>query len=320
MLKSFYKLSILAVIFMICISFAGLATAKDVTVVVPYPVGGMADTGVRILAPYLEKYLGENVVVINKPGAGGELGYNYVAKAKTDGYTLGYYIVPGAQGAQATRNTTFSNDDFAYIGSQMSDPHVLVVRRDDERFPNLKALIEYMKNNGKKTKIGIPNKFDDDDWATTKFTRAFGVDGTRISSGKSASPGARKQLMGGYTDFHINNTLLWQGYVGEDQPLKILAYLWGERVDSLDPNAPTVVEATGVELISATYRGFITQAKVSAERLAKLRAAFEKAMKDPDCIADSKKRRLPIAFTSGEGFENLVYETQKQCDEFWKNK
>jgi tripartite-type tricarboxylate transporter receptor subunit TctC len=202
----------------------------------------------------------------------------------------------------------------------MSDPHVLVVRRDDDRFPNLEAFIDYLRKHGKEVKSTTPNRNDDDHLASLMFMRALDLEATFIAAGGS-SPECRNQLMAGYIDFHFNNTLVFQGYVGKDQPLKVLAVLWPERVAKLDPEAPTVEEVTGKKVVSAVYRGFAASSKASKERIEKLRESYEKAMKDPEFLKEAEKRRLPLGYINGEDYTKLLYKTQEMTDMFFgKNK
>ena len=96
--------------------------------------------------------------------------------------------------------------------------------------------------------------------------------------------------------------------------------MWPARVESLDPEAPTLKEATGKEFVSATYRSFMTKKGIPADRLAKLRESFKKAMEDPEFIKEAKKRGLPLGYRTGEALENLTYKFQKICNDFWKKK
>ena len=67
---------------------------KTITLIVPYGTGGGGDIGARILAPFVEKELGTTIEVVNKPGASSQIGVTDLAKAKTDGYTIGFTHLP----------------------------------------------------------------------------------------------------------------------------------------------------------------------------------------------------------------------------------
>ena len=293
--------------------------SKPITLIVPFPVAGMPDTGARILKPFWEKYLGGEFTVINKPGAGGELGYKQTKDAPADGYTVCSWIVPAAQGHQAVRKTSFKNEDFDFIGTQMVDPHLVVVQSDDSRYQNINEFIDYIKKNPGSLKYST-SKFSDDHIATIRFFRLFGLDSEKDVKPVwvVASKPARKSLLGKYIDFMIDNTLIFRGYVGEEKPLKVLTYIWDGPVTNLDAKAPLLKEATGKDFVSATYRGIMTKKGVPADRLAKLRDSFEKAMKDPECIKEMEKRGIPHGYVDGAGTEKLTYEFQEYCNDFFK--
>jgi tripartite-type tricarboxylate transporter receptor subunit TctC len=293
--------------------------SKPITLIVPFPVAGMPDTGARVLKPYWEKYLGGELNIINKPGAGGELGYKQTRDAKPDGYTFCSWIVPGAQGAQATRKTSFKNEDFDYIGTQMVDPHLVVVHADDPRFSTISEFIDYIKKHPGELKYAT-SKFSDDHIAVIRFFRIFGIDPEKDVKPVwvMASKPARKTMLGKYVDFMIDNTLIFRGYVGEGKPLKVLTYMWETPATNLKTTAPTLKEAMGSDFTSATYRGFMTKKGLPADRLAKIRDAFEKAMKDPECVKEMKKRGIPFGFVNGPETEKLSFEFQEFCDKFFK--
>src|SRR5262245_26435791 len=91
---------------------------RPVTYIVPYGAGGGNDTGTRTWAPYLEKCLGQPVVVVNKPGAGGALGFAELANPAPDGYTLGSVATPNMPLGAITKNPpAYTIDSFTYISN-----------------------------------------------------------------------------------------------------------------------------------------------------------------------------------------------------------
>jgi tripartite-type tricarboxylate transporter receptor subunit TctC len=107
---------------------------RPVTIVSPYPPGGAADLTARPLAPALERALKQPVVVLNKPGAGGAVGTQWMAVAKPDGYNILLTVfsistIPEADRV-AGRTPTFTRDQFVPIARLNADPTLLVVRAD----------------------------------------------------------------------------------------------------------------------------------------------------------------------------------------------
>lgn len=119
--------------------------AKPVTLVVPYGPGGAADLAARTLSNEAPEYLGQNILVVNKTGAGGVVGSTQVAKSRKDGYTL----LMARVGSQATvpainRTIPYKWDDFTFLGLIEKNPFVLGVAADSkyQSFEELKAAIQ----------------------------------------------------------------------------------------------------------------------------------------------------------------------------------
>jgi tripartite-type tricarboxylate transporter receptor subunit TctC len=124
----------------VALSIAGAAVAQEiyparpVTLVVPFPPGGVADIVARPFAEALGRELKSPVVIENKPGAGGGIGMGYVAKAKADGYTLllalsSISILPEADKVTG-RTPLYQLDQLVPIARLTADPTVLAVRAD----------------------------------------------------------------------------------------------------------------------------------------------------------------------------------------------
>src|SRR5207249_4294325 len=119
------------------LALAGASAAQDwparpIHLIVPYAAGGPVDLSARLIAPPLQQALGQPVVVENKPGAGGNIGADFVAKSAPDGYTL----VMGAIATHAINPALYKNlpydpvRDFRHVALLMQVPNVLVVSND----------------------------------------------------------------------------------------------------------------------------------------------------------------------------------------------
>jgi tripartite-type tricarboxylate transporter receptor subunit TctC len=118
---------------------------RPVTLVVAFPPGGIADLTARPLAPALERILKQPVIVANKPGAAGAVGYQSVAIAKPDGYTLLIGLVSISTIPEVDtlfgRTPVYSREQFVGIARLNADPTVLVVKADTP-WKNLNDLLE----------------------------------------------------------------------------------------------------------------------------------------------------------------------------------
>src|SRR5262245_29839528 len=105
---------------------------RSIQLIVPANAGGPTDIGARILASILEKDIGQSVVVVNKPGAGSQLGVTEIARARPDGYTLGFINMPGTNTLilDPERKAAFTVESFSFIINQVFDPGVIWVKAD----------------------------------------------------------------------------------------------------------------------------------------------------------------------------------------------
>jgi tripartite-type tricarboxylate transporter receptor subunit TctC len=146
---------------MALVAIAAGASAQDypnrpIRIIVPFPPGGNSDSVARLLGQEMTKGLGQPVVVDNKPGAGGSIGADLVAKGSADGYTLllvtGGHAVLGAVYKTLPYQTV---DDFAWISTATLFPFV-VTTRADAKFKNLTELIAAAKANPANVVYGAP--------------------------------------------------------------------------------------------------------------------------------------------------------------------
>ncbi len=146
-----------------CVSAADVRAdypERPITFIVPYSVGGGTDGTARSLIPYLEKYLGDGakIAVVNKPGAGGSVGWSEMAAAKPDGYTIGMVNLPDAVTGPMLKELPYSTESFVYIGGINKEPSVVLVRADSP----IKTFDDFVKaakeKNGAMT-VGVPAPF-----------------------------------------------------------------------------------------------------------------------------------------------------------------
>lgn len=130
-------LSSLSVLTALSLFGAGSAYAADIypskplLTIVPFSAGGGNDILLRIMGKYAEKHLGQTLTIDNKPGAGGQIGWTLLSKAKPDGYTIGAASLPSMIMIKELRkNVPFSMDDFTFIAAVQSDPIVWAVNED----------------------------------------------------------------------------------------------------------------------------------------------------------------------------------------------
>jgi putative tricarboxylic transport membrane protein len=128
---------------------------KPIVAYIPLSAGGTTDVFVRTITPYMEKYLGTSIVLINKPGSGGAVAISKLSKAKPDGYTFSWANLPTLVTIPQMRKLTYNPKDFEYIASPMHYDYIFYVKKDSP-FNSLKEVIAYARKNPGKVTYGTP--------------------------------------------------------------------------------------------------------------------------------------------------------------------
>ncbi len=271
---------------------------RPINIIVSYAAGGGSDLGVRAIAPILEKELNVPITVINKPGAGGWLGWLDLFSAKTDGYTIALINTPNLiTGYMDPKQNRKENlDNFALIGNQVTDAGAIAIRADEKRFTNMKELIEYAKNNEvTTTSTGIAG---DDHIAALKLNNKFGTKFIAVHNKGVAE--SITSVLGGHVDVLFAN-------VGEvttlhnNKEVKVLGVMNENRAKSL-PDVPTLKESGYEGVVSWSARGFAAAKGIGEEELAVLVAAFEKAINDPEHMKKMEDMGLEVDYQDPKAY------------------
>jgi len=275
---------------------------KPITLTVSYKAGGSTDVAARTMGVFLEKYLGQPVVVKNLPGAGGQVGWTKLARSKPDGYTIGFINLPALNMVYSAREGVAYHPvkSFIPIGCNIIDPNTLLVRIDDDRFKTIQDLIEYARKNPGKVVCGADGPLSDDQLAMVKIQKATGVKFSYVAY-HGAAP-SHQALLGKHSDFIINNTMDVIIYKGKE---RCLVQMWKERYH-MNPNTPTFKEVFGTEIIGSSTRGVAAPVGVPADRLKILRDAFKKAANDPGFLERAKKIGLTLAWMDHKEFGKFM--------------
>src|SRR5665647_609249 len=181
---------------------------RAIQMVIPWAAGGGTDVGFRLLAPLMEKTLGQPLEVVNKAGAGSQVGITDLVTAKPDGYTIGNVSGPSVQTIylDPERKAVFTWEDFAPIGLHVFDPGIIVVNADS-KYKTLKDVIDDAKARPEQVKVSTTGVMGDDHMAILDLQRLTGVK-FAIVHFDGAAP-AKTALLGGHTDVAFNNVSEW---------------------------------------------------------------------------------------------------------------
>ncbi len=305
---------VLAVVFSPQVQAAGHYPDRPVTMLVAFSPGGGTDVAARGIARYIEKYLGEGakIAVVNKPGAGGEIGFTTLATAKPDGYTIGFINVPAIAAYTVERKTKYKMSDFRTLGNIVYDPGVWAVRADSE-FKTLKDVIEYGKQNPGVLTIGTTGSSGSSEHvAIMQIERLTGAKYNHAPFGSTAP--MRSALLGGHIPLGAFN--LGEGVALEAEGKIRFLGTMGEKRSPLAPHVPTFKEQN-VDVISGSSRGLAAPKDIPDDIFKKLETAVGKAVNDPEYVANAKKAYVPLAYLDGAQYQALIDRLEKDLRALW---
>ena len=268
--------------------------SKPITLVVPFPPGGVADIVARPAADALGRVLGAPVVIENKAGAGGGIGMAYVAKAKPDGYTLllalsSISILPEADKIIG-RPPMYQLDQLVPIARLTADPTVLAVRADSP-WKTLQEFVADAKKRPAGISYGSSGNYGTMHVPMEMFAADAGIKMLHVPY-TGAGP-AVVGLLGGNIDAIASgpSTVIQHVKAGK---VRVLAS-WGDhRLASL-PDVPTLSES-GFNAVFFQWSGLFAPAGTPAPVLAKLRDAARITASDPRFVAALATVETPVQY------------------------
>jgi len=276
---------------------------KAIQVLVGFAAGGSSDVGARILASGLEKELGTSVLVVNKPGASGQIAYTTLTQAKPDGYTIGNTNFPSSVVTylDPARKATYTRKSFELLALHVIDPGLIAVKKDSP-FKTLKDVVEAAKANPKKIRISTTGFQSDEAFAILQFQKMTGSQLAMVHFSQGIAP-AMTAFLGGKIDVFCGNVgdLLSQFKSGEVRILGIMD-------DETSPFYPGVktFEEQGYKLYSSSSRGFAAPAGTPKEVVDILSGAIKKVV----ATDDHKKRMADMGLT-------IRYLDPSQYTKYW---
>ena len=257
------------------------AQSRPIRIIVPYAAGGPIDVTARILAERVKDTLGP-VIIENKPGGGGNIGVDLIAKAPPDGLTIGIAAVAthAINPWLYTKMPFNAGTDFAPITQMVRVPNVLVVNTDTANrlgINSLADLIRYAKANPGKLNYGSGGNGSGGHLAGEMFKAQAGIFAVHIPY-NGGSP-AQLALLSGQVDFNFDNLATAAANIKAGK-LKALAVTTAQRSPAL-PDVPAVGETLNGFAVD-TWWGLVAPAATPKDVIARLNQAFVSALGSPE--------------------------------------
>src|SRR6266850_1048315 len=298
---------------------AGSAAAaypeRPITMIIAYPPGGGTDLVARALAPFIEKNLGggARIVIVNRSGAGGEVGFAALAAAPADGYTIGFVNTPPLLTIPIERPAQFTWQRFEYLGNIIDDPCNFSVHADTS-LKNLADLAAYARERPGEVTVGTTGIGSDDHLAMLKFERAAGVKMRHIPFKGSAEVRAAiagRQIV--VAAINIGEALQYQK---GGTPLRNLVQMSPARTN-LAPELPTAREQ-GYDIEMSSLRGLAAPKGIPPDVRDRLVKAVAQSVADREFQAQAAKFFAPMRYLAPAEYEALVRDADLMYRAMWK--
>ncbi len=309
----------LVMVFALCgVAAADFAPDGPVTMIVSYKAGSGTDNTARVLAKYAEKYVGQTIVIENVEGGSGSIGWSQLADADPDGMTIGFVNLPNFSSSIVNEMGTYTVESFAPICNHVTETSIVIVRADDDRFPDLESLVAYGKENeGTKNELlaSTNGPQASNHIGAQAFANSAGFMYTDIPQGGTADQ--LLSLRGAEADFSV---VKLADIAGQEAEYRILGVFNDERLPEL-PDVPTLGELGYYENWLGSSRCIVAPAGVSEDVIKFYEEAFKAAMEDEEYLEAAEQAGMATDYKDAEATGTLIEQQQEFAESlaegFW---
>jgi len=300
-----FKLSIFLLLFLLFLSSLSVIAqeypTKPIKSLIPLSAGGTSDIVARALAPYMEEYLGQPLVLINKPGANGTLAVAEVAQSEPDGYTFGWANLPTLVIHSQLTELPYDPEELVFIATAMPFEYLVLVRKDAP-WNTWEEFIQYAKNNPGKITYGVPGLGSTNHLALEFVAMKENIQWEPVPF--PGNPEAIAAVLGGHVNACNTSTTAAVSTVqsGEMKPLIVLS----DKRINLIPEIPTILEK-GYDFYQYSCLGAVLPPNTSEAIRLKLEKAIEYACNQDDIQEKAENNFfVTIDFKNGTEYRELA--------------
>ncbi|EWG99290.1 hypothetical protein Q427_25810 [Halomonas sp. BC04] len=270
---------------------------KNIQIIVPYSAGGGGDTVARIIADRLSDELGRQVNVVNREGAGGEIGIAEIARSQADGYTLGVFGYPDNFVLENTRDTSFDSDSFEYLAA-FDDMPMGIFSGPGSDLDTLDAVRSYGEENpgaiviGESGALGLLN--------ILAFSEELGIDTTPIRY--SGGGELMNALLGNHIDLASTSSMSHDPIT--DAGGTPIGFAAAERMEMF-PDVPTLKEQ-GIDLEMGVSRVMVAPAGLPDDVRDILTSALDEISTNEAMIENFRSASIPYRYLNADEASDMV--------------
>ncbi|WP_214368193.1 Bug family tripartite tricarboxylate transporter substrate binding protein [Pseudonocardia sp. H11422] len=277
--------------------------SREITLIVPYTAGGPTDLASRAMGGYLERTLGQPVIVQNLPGAAGSVAMNELVASDPDGYTVKLIAAPSTVVTPLIQDVAYGPEDFQTVGVITEVPSVLAVGADSE-FATGRAFFDSARQRPGQLTVGTPGATTSQAIELRRLATEYGIEVTVVPFNGNAE--LTQALLGGNVDallVNVSQDIRGQFDAGEFRPLAISP---AERVDYL-PDTPTLSELGFPGLTySTSLFGLGVPVGTPPGIVTKLEEAMWAGLDDPEVRRQLDEAYVPDEFIGATEFRSRL--------------
>lgn len=288
---------------------------QPINLIIAYAPGGGTDIIARSIVPFMEKHLGDGarINVINRPGAGGGIGFAAIAAAPTDGYTIGFINTPPIVTIPIERSVQWTLQSYDLLGNVVDDPGTFCVHAESA-YKTLADLAAFAKANPGKVTVGTTGVGSDDHLAMMFFEKSAGVKMAHVPFKGSAD--TRTAILGKHIEVAAINVGEALQYLKGGSPLRCLGQMASRRLPAA-ADWPTFREQ-GFAFDMASLRGIVGPKGMPAAIRERLINAIEKAQADPAFKLAAERAFAPIRYLAPAAYETELKADDVRFRALWK--
>lgn len=295
---------------------AGWPGEKPIEVIVPYPPGGGVDLMARLTLPLVAKHLpGARFVIVNRAGAGGQVGFEATFNAAADGYTLGAVAVPALNSFPVERQVRYRPMEFTFLANVVYDPNTIFVGRDSP-LRTLKDLVEAAKARPGELHYGTTGIGSDDHILMLWLEDLAGLAPMIHVPFQGFAP-MLSNVLGGHVQLAVGNVSEILAAL-RDGRVRSLGQASGERWSEA-ADVPTFREQ-GYDITGGSSRGIVGPPGIAETIVRRLEDAFRATFADADFLRDAARATLPLRLLVGTEYRAMIAATDQAVRDLFRQR